>query len=124
MDSEVSQKDDTQISEAAVAFIKRNKRLKKKLFLLDGTFSNQKKCFQNIEWSLNKGRFVKVIYLYQDPFIAWEFTKRREAVEHRHVPKESFVEQFFAANRNVKNMKETFKEIQVWYSFGEAMNWR
>ena len=57
---------------------------------------------------------VLIQYVYQDPLIAWEFTKNREVVEGRNIPKESFVEQFFAARKNVDLIKGEFKDkVQV-----------
>jgi len=80
----------------------------KQNFVLDGTFSNYDRSHSNIERSLNKGRKVSIIYLYQDPLIAWEFTKKRERLEGRHIPQKAFVEELFAAKENVNKVKKIF----------------
>ena len=44
-------------------------------FILDATFATSK-VKQNIERALKKNYNVLVYYVYQDPFIAWDFTKK------------------------------------------------
>lgn len=80
----------------------------RKDFLLDGTFSNQAKARENILRSIERNRTVLVQYVYQDPLVAWDFTKKREAIEGRNIPKESFIEQLFAARDNVDALKLEF----------------
>lgn len=87
---------------------------KKKNFVLDGTFANQKKGEDNIKRSLSKNRRVAIFYLYQNPAIAWEFTKKREYLEHRNIQKEDFIKEFFGAKESVERVKEIFKkDIEV-----------
>jgi predicted ABC-type ATPase len=87
----------------------------KQNFILDGTFSNYEISYENIKRSVDKNRIVSIIYLYQDPFIAWEFTKKREILEGRNIPKESFIRQLFAAKENVNKIKKIFgKKVQVY----------
>jgi UDP-N-acetylglucosamine kinase len=81
---------------------------KRKDFLLDGTFSNLTKARENIRRSIEKNRTVLIQYVYQDPLVAWDFTKKREAIEGRNIPKESFIEQLFAARDNVDAVKSEF----------------
>jgi hypothetical protein len=57
---------------------------------------------------LNKNRKIGVFYIYQDPLRAWDFTKKREKLEGRHVPKQTFIEAFFKARENIKLIKEEF----------------
>jgi hypothetical protein len=53
--------------------------------------------------------------LYQDPLIAWEFTKKREAIEGRRVSKEFFIDSFLAAKENANIIKRTFgKQVQLY----------
>lgn len=83
--------------------------LKHKLHtLIDGTFQNYDKEVSNIERSLHNARAAEVFYVFQDPLIAWGFTQKREAVEGRNIPKEVFIRTLFAANENVKKIKNTF----------------
>ena len=69
---------------------------------------------KNIERSLNKRRHTHIFYVYQEPKIAWEFTKAREAMEGRRVPMETFVDAFFKAKENVERIMEEFgKNIKL-----------
>ncbi|MFT8392339.1 MAG: zeta toxin family protein [Sporolactobacillus sp.] len=51
---------------------------------------------------------VTLYYVYQDPIIAWQFTKAREDKEGRVVPKERFINAYFKSRENIKEVKETF----------------
>jgi len=79
-------------------------------FLLDATFADFEKSHQNITRCLHHNRKVGITYIYQDPLVAWDFTKKREKVEGRPVPKETFIRAFFTAKENVDNIKQEFKE--------------
>lgn len=74
-------------------------------FLLDGTFSNLDIARRNVDRSLRKGRFVQILYVYQNPLLAWEFVKAREEAEGRRIRPEHFVEQYFAARDVVNALK-------------------
>jgi len=74
-------------------------------FLLDGTFSSLDIARKNVERSLNKGRFVQILYVYQDPLLAWGFVKAREEAEGRRIRPEHFVDQYFAARDVVNALK-------------------
>jgi len=76
--------------------------------IIDGTFANFNVVFSNVKRSLDKGRRVMIIYIYQDPIVAWSFVRKREVVEGRHVPKNAFINSFFAAKENVENIKKEF----------------
>ncbi len=80
----------------------------KQSFLLDGTLSNYDKAKQNISRSLKKRRVVQILYIYQEPKLAWEFVQSREAVEGRHILPEHFIEQYFAARKVVNRLKSEF----------------
>ena len=77
-------------------------------FLLDGTLSHYGKAEQNIARSLKKNRVVQILYVYQEPALAWEFVKSREAIEGRHIKRETFIEQYFAARNVVNQLKTAF----------------
>lgn len=84
-------------------------------FLLDATFADYSKAYSNINRSLLHNRTVGILYLYQDPIIAWDFTKKREALEGRKIPKDVFIKAFFAAKDNVNMIKKDFGEkVEVW----------
>ena len=80
----------------------------KQSFILDGTLTNYEKAKKNIERSLGKGRSVHILYVYQDPVRAWEFVRARETVEGRKIPRERFIEQYFAARDCVNALKRHF----------------
>lgn len=77
-------------------------------FLLDATFADYKKSYQNITRCLHRNRRIGITYIYQDPLVAWDFTKKREKVEGRPVPKETFLNAFFVAQENVDLIKKEF----------------
>lgn len=76
--------------------------------ILDGTFALKRKGFSNIERSLSHGRLVEIYYIFQEPEIAWDFTKKREVLERRRITKEVFVKAFFAAHENIVEAKARF----------------
>lgn len=83
-------------------------------FLLDGTLSNYDKAHQNITRSLNKGRLVQILYVYQDPLLAWSFVQARELKEGRRIREKDFVNQYFEARAVVNRLKKCFGgEIKV-----------
>jgi len=75
--------------------------------VVDGTFAHQK-TISNIEKSLACGRKVIVYFVYQDPQIAWDFTKKREGVIQRRITKESFIKGYCMSRMNVSDAKKQF----------------
>lgn len=75
--------------------------------ILDGTFAYSG-ALGNIKRSLEHKRKVEIFFVYQDPLQAWEFTKKREAIEQRKVSKELFIDAFFKAQENVNSAKNHF----------------
>lgn len=80
----------------------------KQSFLLDGTLSSLGVAEKNIGRCVDKGRTVQIIYVYQEPQMAWEFVKAREIQEARRIPPERFVHQFFASRDVVNALKVKF----------------
>jgi UDP-N-acetylglucosamine kinase len=80
----------------------------KKNFILDGTFTSYTNAHQNIERVIRRSWHVEIWYIYQDPLIAWDFTKKREALEGRRILKSDFIEAFFLAKENVNKIKKEF----------------
>lgn len=78
-------------------------------FILDGTFSIAK-SYKNIERSINRGYAVQIFYVHQDPMVAWDFTKKREKIEGRFVPKEQFINAYLMARENIIKVKNNFGE--------------
>lgn len=82
----------------------------KQSFVLDGTLSRYRVAEANVQRSLQKGRLVQILYVYQQPQSAWKFVKARELAEGRRIRPEIFVEQFFAARDVVQQLKVKFKQ--------------
>ncbi|ELP1875726.1 zeta toxin family protein [Vibrio vulnificus] len=83
-------------------------------FILDGTLASYGVAERNIQRSLDKGRDVLIIFVYQRPELAWEFVQAREKVEGRKILPEHFVAQFFGSQQVIEDLKEKFgKQIKV-----------
>ncbi len=80
----------------------------KQSFLLDGTLSHYEVAEKNIDRSLKKGRLVQILYVYQEPHLAWEFVKARESEEGRRIEPEHFIAQYFAARGVVNRLKTKY----------------
>lgn len=87
----------------------------KQNFILDGTFWKQDKAMENINRSLAKKRLVLVFYIYQPPKVAWDFTKKRELLEGRNIPKSAFIEQFIGARKTIEDVRLKYGEEVVIY---------
>lgn len=77
-------------------------------FVLDGTLSRHDVAKRNIERSLKRQRTVQILYVYQEPQLAWKFVLAREAAEGRQIRPEHFVEQYFEARNVVNALKREF----------------
>lgn len=77
-------------------------------FLLDGTLSSYKVAERNVARCVDRGRPVLVVYVYQDPELAWKFVRARELTEGRRIPPERFVQQFFESRKVVNDLKVKF----------------
>jgi len=75
--------------------------------ILDGTFAYSE-ALGNIQRSLNYNRKVGIFFIYQDPLQAWDFTKKREALEQRKVTKKVFINAFFKSKINANQAKTDF----------------
>ena len=86
-------------------------------FILDGTLSRYEIAEKNIERSLRRERYVQLLYVYQDPVLAWVFVQAREVAEGRRIPKNQFINQYFAARDvvntfRVADMKDLFSSTK------------
>lgn len=77
--------------------------------ILDATFAYAN-AQNNIARSLKHDRTCEIYYIYQEPTVAWELTKKREAIEHRYVSREVFINAFIQAHINVNSVKQVFKD--------------
>ncbi|MBY0538346.1 zeta toxin family protein [Patescibacteria group bacterium] len=85
-----------------------------KSFLLDGTLSNCEVARRNIERALDRGRKVLIYFVYKDPVVAWDFTQKREKIEGRNIPKESFINQYFGSIETINQLKKEYgNRIQI-----------
>lgn len=75
--------------------------------MVDTTFSGER-SLENLERALNRQRSVGITFLYQDPLIAWDYTKKRERIEGRTVPKKVFIHSYFQSRINVEKIKEMY----------------
>jgi UDP-N-acetylglucosamine kinase len=75
--------------------------------VVDGTFAHRRTA-SNIEKSLAVGRKVIIYFVYQDPRVAWDFTKKREGVEQRRITRETFIKGYFMSRTNVNDAKRQF----------------
>ncbi|MEK7481492.1 MAG: zeta toxin family protein, partial [Patescibacteria group bacterium] len=92
--------------------------------ILDGTFANYNKALLNVERSLKRGRAVVILYVYQNPKTAWQFTQARELIDGRRVPKDAFIKQFFAARENVNRVKDILKkQVFIWVINKSGVEW-
>lgn len=76
-------------------------------FILDGTFAFGR-AVQNLKRAHRRGYTMQIFFVYQDPVVAWEFTRIREAKEGRCVPREVFINSYFASRANVLRAKSVF----------------
>lgn len=91
--------------------------------IVDGTFSDFDKSLENVQRALKHNRKIGIFYLYQDPLIAWDFTKEREVKEGRHVSKDMFIESFFKAKENVNRVKEMLgNQIELYLAEKDYLN--
>lgn len=81
----------------------------KQSFLLDGTLSSYDIAERNIARSVKRGRFVQILYVYQEPKLAWQFVQARERLEGRRIPLQSFIEQYFGSRQVVNDLKQHFQ---------------
>lgn len=77
-------------------------------FLLDGTLANLDVAKRNINRVLASQRIAQIIYVYQEPRLAWQFVQAREITEGRNIPLEAFVAQYLAARRNVIELRRYY----------------
>ncbi|MFT6790264.1 MAG: UDP-N-acetylglucosamine kinase [Pseudoalteromonas rhizosphaerae] len=86
----------------------------KQSFLLDGTLTSYDVAKKNIERSIRKERQVLILFVYQKPELAWEFVEAREKLEGRRILADTFIDQFFASQEVIRELKLKFgSQIQV-----------
>lgn len=53
---------------------------------------------------------MTIYFVFQDPLIAWNYTKIREKVEGRVVPKDRFINAYFKSRENVHEVIKQYGE--------------
>lgn len=91
-----------------------DKVLKRKVdFIMDGTFRSDN-SLSNIERALRKGCVVKVLYIHQEPTIAWSFTHAREKVEKRSIDRKKFIQSYFDIHTNIHKLSdEIYQDVTL-----------
>lgn len=83
--------------------------------IIDGTFSSLDVAKRNIKAAEKNNAIIYIVYVYQDPLIAWGFTKIREKEEGRKINKEIFLNSLFKSIINVNLIKEEYQDkVEVW----------
>ena len=82
------------------------------VFVQDTTFSNRG-SIDLVRKLTNAGWDMTIIFIYQDPEKAWQFTKAREEIEGRNIPKESFAESFTGIIRNIERVQGKHPDMRV-----------
>lgn len=86
-------------------------------FVLDGTLSSFATASKNLTRSLDKGRFVQIYFIHQDPMYSWNFVKAREVVEGRRITQEVFINSYI-------NCHATIQQILSSENFSKAIRER
>ena len=81
-------------------------------FILDATFAVLS-AEKNIIRTLKNRYRVTLFYVYQEPQVAWSFTKERELAEGTVVPKDTFINAFFQARENIEKVKKRYPEVTL-----------
>lgn len=54
---------------------------------------------------------VEIYFIYQNPIIAWNYTKLREKKEGRFVPKDRFINAYFKSRENVRGILKEYGDV-------------
>lgn len=81
---------------------------KSRSFVLDGLLADSIKAQQNIRRCLDHKFQVIILYVYQQPELAWNFTQIREKVEGRNISKEVFIHGLIESRSVSQKLKEEF----------------
>ncbi|MDO4507861.1 MAG: zeta toxin family protein [Candidatus Saccharibacteria bacterium] len=72
-------------------------------FIMDGTFSGGQ-AIKNLQASMQRDYILGLIYIHQDPKMAWEFTLAREKVEHRAINFDGFLNSYGKMRSNLMSL--------------------
>lgn len=78
--------------------------------IIDGTLANYEYAKANVQRAIEAGSMVVILYVFQHPTVAWDFTQKREALEGRRITKDNFVDKFIASKVSIDKLKHEFKD--------------
>lgn len=82
-------------------------------FMMDGTFRSNN-SLSNIDRALRKGCAVKVLYIHQEPTVAWSFTQDREKIEKRAIDRDKFIQSYFDIHANIHRLSRVdYKNVTI-----------
>ena len=81
-------------------------------FVQDATFSNDG-SIKLVKKLLKNGWSITILYIYQNPEMAWRFTEARERLEGRNITKDNFVRSFTNSITNIEKVQDQFPGTEV-----------
>lgn len=75
--------------------------------IVDSTLSGVK-AMQDVSRAVRRKRDVGIMYIYEDPIRAWDYTQKREKMEGRTVPKQVFINAYFKSRENVDEIMKIY----------------
>ncbi|HEY9033916.1 MAG TPA: zeta toxin family protein, partial [Pseudomonadales bacterium] len=89
-------------------------------FILDGTLSDERIAVRNVKRCLRKGYDVSVLYVYNNPVLAWEAARLREVRDGRAIDLDVFIDRYFKSKATIRRLKKEFgKDVHVDLLFKE-----
>lgn len=77
--------------------------------VIDGTLSHIGVAEKNIERALKHKRSVAIIFVHQEPELAWRFVQQREALFRRRVSRDDFILAFVNSRKNAGELKNKYQ---------------
>jgi len=81
---------------------------KSRSFLLDGLLADLPKARLNMRRCLDHHFQIIILYVYQKPQLAWNFTQAREKIEGRNISKEDFIRGLIDSRFVAQSLKDEF----------------
>jgi len=81
-------------------------------FVFDGTFAHDN-ALKNMKRAIDHKYITKVYYIYQEPTVAWKFTKDRELVEKRSIEREGFMNTYCRLHENLQSLRKDYKDVTI-----------
>ena len=78
-------------------------------FIMDGTLASDI-TINCIRKAINKGYRVKIVYIKQDPAVAWRNTKEREKIERRSINLDGFIDSY---ENTINNLEKVVSSLDV-----------